>query len=94
MVALGVVAAAQGFFAFGWYGPWVVHVSEVAPEGSVGLTLALSMSATQFGIVTAPPLFGLILDVSGSYLVAWFGLAAGLLAGAIGIARHVIGRQA
>jgi predicted MFS family arabinose efflux permease len=73
-----LVAAVLGFFAFGWYGPWVVHVAEVAPRGAVGLTLGLAMTINQLGIVGAPPLFGLALDLSGSYLVAWWALAAAL----------------
>jgi predicted MFS family arabinose efflux permease len=86
---IGVVAALLGFFAFGWYGPWVVHISEVAPRGSVGLTLALSMSATQLGIVAAPPLFGLLLDISGSYRLAWLVLAFGQVIAALGVAFHL-----
>ena len=74
-----LVTAVLGFFAFGWYGPWVVHVAEVAPRGAVGLTLGLAMTINQLGIVGAPPLFGLALDLSGSYLVAWWALAAALL---------------
>jgi MFS family permease len=87
--AIGVVAALLGFFAFGWYGPWVVHISDIAPRGSVGLTLALSMSATQLGIVAAPPLFGLLLDIGGSYRLAWLVLALGQVIGAAGVAFHL-----
>jgi MFS family permease len=90
---VGVVAGALGFFAFGWYGPWVVHTSEIAPRGSVGLTLALSMSATQLGIVVAPPLFGLLLDLSSSYLLAWLVLASALLGAALGVAVHLHGED-
>ncbi|MDP8959724.1 MAG: MFS transporter [Actinomycetota bacterium] len=72
---LAVLSVGLGFFAFGWYGPWVVHVAEVAPAQAVGLTLALAMTANQLGIVGAPPLFGLVLDVSGTYLLPWWLLA-------------------
>lgn len=73
-----LLAAAVGFFAFGWYGPWVVHVAELAPAQSVGLTLAFAMTANQLGIVAGPPAFGLVLDLSGSYVVAWWALAFAL----------------
>jgi predicted MFS family arabinose efflux permease len=89
MAVIGLLAAALGFFAFGWYGPWVVHISEVASRDSVGLTLGLSMSATQLGIVAAPPLFGLLLDLSGSYRVAWLVLASGQVIAALGTAFHL-----
>jgi predicted MFS family arabinose efflux permease len=78
------VAIVLGFFAFGWYGPWVVHVTELAPRSSVGLTLTFAMTANQLGIVAAPPLFGLVLDATSSYPIAWTALGAALsLAGAI-----------
>jgi predicted MFS family arabinose efflux permease len=74
LVTYGV---ALGFFAFGWYGPWVVHIAELAPAGSVGLTLTCAMTANQLGIVAGPPLFGLVLDVA-NYTIAWWSLAVGL----------------
>lgn len=62
-----VLSAVIGFFAFGWYGPWVVFVAEAAPGRAVGTTLALAMTANQLAIVVAPPIFGVIYDLSGSY---------------------------
>lgn len=61
------LSAVLGFFAFGWYGPWVVFVAEAAPGRAVGTTLALAMTANQLAIVVAPPIFGLIYDLSDSY---------------------------
>ncbi|MBA2273728.1 MAG: MFS transporter [Actinobacteria bacterium] len=78
-VVLLIVATLLGFFAYGWYGPWVVHVSELAAGKAVGLTLAFAMTANQLGIVAGPPVFGLVLDVTGSYSVAWLLLVACLL---------------
>ena len=68
-VALLALSAVIGFFAFGWYGPWVVFVAEAAPGRAVGTTLALAMTANQLAIVAAPPIFGVIYDLSGSYSV-------------------------
>jgi predicted MFS family arabinose efflux permease len=86
VLALGIVL---GFFAFGWYGPWVVHVTELAPARSVGLTLTFAMTANQLGIVAGPPAFGSVLDLWGSYEVAWWTLAGAL---AIGVAVMVMRR--
>jgi predicted MFS family arabinose efflux permease len=83
---LTVLSVVLGFFAFGWYGPWVVRVAEAAPGGAVGLTLALAMTTNQLGIVGAPPLFGLVLDLSGSYLLPWWLLALAMAAGALRVA--------
>ncbi len=76
LLILSIVA---GFFAFGWYGPWVVFVAEAAPGHAVGMTLALAMTANQLGIVLAPPLFGLLLDLTGGYVVPWL-ITGGFLA--------------
>jgi MFS family permease len=73
------ISIAVGFFAFGWYGPWVVFVAEAAPSHAVGMTLALAMTGNQLGIVLAPPVFGLLLDVSGGYVVPWL-VVGGFLA--------------
>jgi predicted MFS family arabinose efflux permease len=72
------VAVVLGFFAFGWYGPWVVHVTELAPKSSVGLTLTFAMTANQLGIVAAPPIFGLVVDATSSFSIAWLALGAAL----------------
>jgi predicted MFS family arabinose efflux permease len=74
-----VVSIGVGFFAFGWYGPWVVYVAEAASAHAVGMTLALAMTANQLAIVIAPPVFGLLLDLSSGYLVPWL-VMAGFLA--------------
>ncbi len=81
--ALYVAAGVIGFWTFGWYGPWVVHVAEAADGQAVGLTLALAMTANQLGLVAAPPLFGLLLDIADSnYRPAWAALGVVLLLGA------------
>lgn len=77
-VLIGVMAA-YGFFAFGWYGPWVVHVADVAPDAATGLTLAMAMTGNQLGIVAGPPLFGAVADLSGGYAAPWLTLTAFLL---------------
>ncbi len=80
LVVLYLLAAAVGFWAFGWYGPWVVHVAEAADGQAVGLTLALAMTANQLGLAAAPPLFGLVVDLAGSdYRPAWAALGIVLL---------------
>jgi predicted MFS family arabinose efflux permease len=79
-VPLLILSAILGFFAFGWYGPWVVFVAENAPDGAMGLTLALAMTANQLAIVIAPPIFGLLYDLSGGYMLPWSTMAVILAA--------------
>ncbi|WP_406464284.1 MFS transporter [Streptomyces sp. NBC_01622] len=69
-----------GFFGFGWYGPWVAHVTESAPPGRTGFALGLAMSVNQIAIVAAPPLLGLLTDLTGGFAAAWGLLIALVLA--------------
>lgn len=90
-LALVPLTAVFGFFGFGWYGPWVVHVAEAGDDDTVGLTLGVAMTANQVGIVAAPPLFGLLFDATGGYLLPWLAVAALLAATTVRIsvaARH------
>ncbi len=64
-----------GFFGIGWYGPWVAHAAESAPEGSTGLALGLTMAANQIAVIAAPPILGLLTDVTGGFTTAWLTLA-------------------
>ncbi|MEU7133507.1 MFS transporter [Streptomyces sp. NPDC046261] len=68
------LTACLGFFGFGWYGPWVAHVSESCPPDRVGLALGTAMAANQIAIVTTPPLLGLAHDLLG-YPAMWWILA-------------------
>jgi predicted MFS family arabinose efflux permease len=74
------VAAWLGFFGLGWYGPWVVHVTEISQPENVGLALGAAMASNQIFIVAAPPLLGLLHDMTGSYLAIWYLTAAFLIA--------------
>jgi len=82
-----------GFFGFGWYGPWVAHVTESAPPGRTGLALGVAMSVNQVAIVAVPPLLGLLTDLSGGFAAAWGLLIAMVLAALTVSARAERGRR-
>jgi MFS family permease len=69
--ALALLAAWLGFFGLGWYGPWVAYLAETAPADKVGLTLGTAMALNQLGIIAAPPLLGLVHDLTGGYAALW-----------------------
>jgi predicted MFS family arabinose efflux permease len=69
--ALALLAAWLGFFGFGWYGPWVAYLAEGASADTVGLTLGAAMAINQLGIIAAPPLLGLVHDLTGAYAALW-----------------------
>ncbi|MEV2268599.1 MFS transporter [Nonomuraea africana] len=86
-----------GFFGFGWYGPWVTYVTESAPPGKTGFALGLAMAVNQIAIVLAPPVVGLLKDLTHSFTPAW-GLLVVLTAVALAVTargeRRGIGRGA
>jgi predicted MFS family arabinose efflux permease len=69
--ALALLAAWLGFFGLGWYGPWVAYLAETASADQVGLTLGAAMALNQLGIIGAPPLLGLVHDLTGGYAALW-----------------------
>jgi predicted MFS family arabinose efflux permease len=69
--ALALLAAWLGFFGLGWYGPWVAYLAEGASADTVGLTLGAAMAINQLGIIAAPPLLGLVHDLTGAYAALW-----------------------
>jgi predicted MFS family arabinose efflux permease len=69
--ALALLAAWLGFFGLGWYGPWVAYLADTAPANKVGLTLGAAMAINQLGIIGAPPLLGLVHDLTGGYTALW-----------------------
>ncbi|WP_166362290.1 MFS transporter [Pseudomonas akapageensis] len=74
-LVLALFMAFTGFFAYGWYGPWVAYVADSAPADRKGFALGMAMTANQIGVVLVPPTIGLAKDVLGTYSYGWYGLA-------------------
>lgn len=64
------VSALLGFFSIGWFSLFIVEVTELASEESVGITVSLALTFNQIAIIVAPVLFGYIVDEKG-YTYAW-----------------------
>jgi len=75
---LALLAVWLGFFGLGWYGPWVAYLAETASADQVGLTLGAAMAINQLGIIGAPPLLGLVHDLTGGYTALWAAVVAAL----------------
>lgn len=71
MIYLTILAGWLGFFGLGWYGPWVAYIVDSSPQESVGFSLGLAMSVNQIAIIISPPFFGLIQDLTNTYLITW-----------------------
>jgi len=82
--------AVLGFFALGWYGPWVTYIADSAPSDSVGLALGAAMTVNQIAIVLTPPALGMIHDATRSYDAVWGTLIGWIVATLVLL--HVLGR--
>jgi ACS family hexuronate transporter-like MFS transporter len=68
---LWVILLSAGISAIGWNGINMTFVAEIAGRRASATAAGLSLTASSFGIMVGPPLFGLLVDVSGSYAVAF-----------------------
>lgn len=84
------LVAVLGFFALGWYGPWVTYIADSAPTDSVGLALGAAMTVNQIAIVLTPPALGMIHDAARSYDAVWGTLIGWIVATLLLL--HVLGR--
>jgi len=78
------LAAWLGFFALGWYGPWVTTIADSAEKERVGLALGLAMTANQVAIISVPPILGALYDHARGFGLVW-GLVIGWLLLACGL---------
>jgi ACS family hexuronate transporter-like MFS transporter len=65
-----------GITAIGWNGVYHALMGETSDARYAATGVALSMSLTQFGTVGGPPLFGIVVDLTGTYRPAWLLLTA------------------
>lgn len=68
------VVSLLGLTLLGWNGLYLAFVSELAGSKVAGLAIGLSNTGAFLGIVVLPPLFGFLVDRTGSYRVAWMAL--------------------
>lgn len=69
-------SAVIGAFGFGWYGPWVVWLSDSVGPPHVGQVLGTAMAVNQVAIALAPLVFGFLLDLAPYPASAWLSVAA------------------
>lgn len=83
LAALGVVSAALGFLLLGWNGIYIAYLSEATPPGSAATAVGAGLTVTNLGSLTVPPLFGLLVDLSGSYTLLWIALTLWVALGTV-----------
>ena len=80
-VVLLLTLAVAGVSAIGWNGINMTFVAEIAGRRASATAAGLNLTASYLGIMVGPPLFGLLVDATGSYAAAFhMGGVASLLA--------------
>lgn len=91
---IGGVMVLMGFSAMGWPGIFLTLVAELAEPAQVGSAFGLCVGIVSVGVIFGPPLFGVIVDRTGSYSSAWMIFSALLLGAAllVRLVRDPVGR--
>lgn len=88
--AILVVCALVGATAIGWNGVYLAEIARLAPEGQAGRATGGALFVTFFGVVAAPPVFGGLASLTGSYVASFAVLAS--LTGIAGLALLLPGK--
>jgi sugar phosphate permease len=75
------VMAATGVAILGWPTVYLALIAELAPVGEAAAAIGIGLAIALIGGVIGPSLFGLVVDVSHTYDLAWLMLAAAALIG-------------
>jgi MFS transporter, ACS family, hexuronate transporter len=81
------VALVAGVAAFGWVGLYFALVAEVAGQRFAGLLTGVAVITAWSGVLVGPPLFGHLVEATGSYRWGWLALALAAAAAAVALQR-------
>ena len=82
-----LLAVIAGAGAFGWVGLHLALVAEIGGARYAGLLTGVAVSFAWSGVLVGPPIFGLVLDATGSYRLPWLILGAAALLAAIALSQ-------
>ena len=83
---VGAIAVVAGAGAFGWVGLFLALAAEVGGHRYAGLLTGVAVAFAWSGVLLGPPLFGGLLQATGSYGVPWLVLALLAFGAAIALA--------
>ncbi len=84
---LWAVLLLAGLTSVGWNGINMLHVTEIAGRRASATAAGMNLTASYLGIMMGPPLFGLLVDVTGTYSVAFYSGAVVYLAALLLLSR-------
>src|SRR5262245_57698505 len=76
IAGLAPLAIIAGVGAFGWVGLYFALVAEIGGARYAGLLTGVAVAFAWSGVLVGPPIFGLLVDRTGSYAWPWLGLAS------------------
>jgi ACS family hexuronate transporter-like MFS transporter len=68
-----------GFCISGYNGLWMNAATELVPREQSGIASGFSLMVGSWGVIFGPPLFGFIVDSTGTFAYGWLFLAAVML---------------
>ena len=71
ILLIGVLVFIFGACAIGWNAIYLVFAAELAGRGREGRAIGISLTIAFIGHLIGPPLFGYMVDLSGSYSASW-----------------------
>lgn len=77
---VALLSFALGFAVMSWTPLGMTLQGEIAGRDAVGAAVGLNSFMSNIGTLIGPPLFGAVVDATGSYQVAWLGMAPVALA--------------
>lgn len=60
-----------GASAVGWNAIFLVYVAELSATETIATAVGLAITVINIGSIVGPPIFGYIIDTTGSYSMAW-----------------------
>jgi len=84
---LSIITFFLGFTAIGWNGLYVALISELVNSDQAGTAIGFGITIIQLGVLFFPPIFGLLIDLTGSYKASWVLLCLLGLLGALLVSR-------
>ena len=81
---LFILAFLAGFAGRGWLGLYLAAIAETVKEKHIGIAVGFSLLFARSGIMLAPPIFGYIADLRGSYDLSWLLLGLTMFLASVG----------
>ncbi len=68
---VAIIVFIFGFSASGFNGVWMNATTEIVDRAKSGAATGISITFGSWGVILFPPIFGFIVDTTGSYTIAW-----------------------